>query len=376
MEPVFISSLARGEMAHMRAAARAAVESLQMRPVMFESAPASRDDSRRALLDALGRCDVVLLLLGAEYGERSEHGVSATEDEFNEALARGIPVIALVQNVERTAEQDDFVARVRGSWSDGHFAPEFTGADDVGLAVVKALNAWRQGGTSAEQQTAALERARALAAGSDRGGQGHGGGRVRAVFVPTLGRTLIDAVMFGEAGLADELGMSMRTSGLVSHDMALTHRLTADGVEFEAAGTRGFGQLRFLVAKDGAILVEGLAASDRGLGSMVIEAANIRRVLERSCAFAQQAWERIDRRDDVRELAVTTAVPDSGMTVFSDSEFTGGSLSLGSGFGSSAALVAPDPPLIARREDVGTAALADRLLAEVRQAFVLAGRSR
>lgn len=376
MEAAFISSLARGDMAAVRAGARAGVESLQMRAVMFETSPASRDDSRRALLDELGRCDVVVLLLGAEYGERTEHGVSATEDEFNEALARGISVIALVQSVERTPEQDEFVARVRGSWSDGHFAPEFTGAGDVALAVVKALNAWRQGGTSAEQQTAALDRARALAARSGRGGQGQGGGRVRAVFVPTVARTLIDAVMFGEAGLADELGMSLRTSGLVSHEMALTHRLTADGVEFKAGGARGFGQLRFLVAKDGAIVVEGIAASERGLGSMVIEAASVRGVLDRSCAFAQQAWERIDRRDDVRELAVTIAVPDSGMTVFSDSEFTGGSLSLGSGFGSSAALVAPDPPLIARREDVGTAALADRLLAEVRQAFVLAGRSR
>ncbi len=65
-------------------------DSLQMRPVMFETAPASGEDSRRALLDELGRCDVVVLLLGAEYGERTERGVSATEDEFNEAVARSI----------------------------------------------------------------------------------------------------------------------------------------------------------------------------------------------------------------------------------------------------------------------------------------------
>jgi len=64
-----------------------------MRPVMFETAPASREDSRRALLDALGGCDVVVLLLGAEYGERTERGVSATEDEFNEAVRRGVPEV-------------------------------------------------------------------------------------------------------------------------------------------------------------------------------------------------------------------------------------------------------------------------------------------
>jgi hypothetical protein len=161
VEHVFISSVARGEMAAIRAAARAAAESLQMRPMMFETAPASRDDSRRALLDELGGCDVVLLLLGAEYGERTERGVSATEDEFKEAASRGIPVIALVQQVTRSPEQDEFVSRVRGTWSDGRFAPTFTDSSDIAFAVVRALNAWRQRGATDEHQAAALERARA-----------------------------------------------------------------------------------------------------------------------------------------------------------------------------------------------------------------------
>lgn len=376
MESVFISSLARGEMAAVRESARAAVDSLQMRPVMFETAPASRDDSRRALLDELGRCDVVLLLLGTEYGERTERGVSATEDEFNEAVTRGIPVIALVQNVERSAEQEEFVARVRGTWSDGRFAPEFTDASDVGFAVVSALNAWRQGGASTEQQAAALQRSRTLAVGSDRAGQGGSGAKVRAVFVPVGERVLIDAVMFGEPTLGDDIGMGLRTSGLVRHDMAMTQQLTAEGVEFHAASTRGFEQLRFLVARDGAVLAEGAVASTGSFTSMVIEAPKVRKVIEQSCALAQNAWTRIDRRDDIRDLAVTVAVPDSGMTVYSDSEFTGSSLSMGSMFGSAAVIVAPDPPRLARREEVGTAELVDQLVAEVRQAFVLAGRSR
>jgi hypothetical protein len=190
-----------------------------MRPVMFKTAPASREDSRRALLDELGRCDVVVLLLGGEYGERTERGVSATEDEFNEAVARSIPVIALVQNVERSSEQDAFVARVRGTWSDGRFAPEFTSAADVGFAVVSALNAWRQRGAGSEHQTAALERARTLALGSGRAGQSHSGSKVRVVFAPVAGRVLIDAVMLGEVGLADDLGMSIRASGPWAHDI-------------------------------------------------------------------------------------------------------------------------------------------------------------
>jgi hypothetical protein len=376
VESVFISSLARGEMAAARAAARAAVQSLQMRPVMFETAPASRDDSRRALLDDLGRCDVVVLLLGAEYGERTERGVSATEDEFNEAVTRGIPVIALVQKAERSAEQDGFVARVRGMWSDGRFAPEFTDATDVGFAVVSALNAWRERGTTSEQQTAALERARGLALGSGRAGQSHSGAKVRVVFVPVGARVLMDAVMLGEAGLGDDIGMSLRTSGLVRHDMAMTQRLTTDGVEFEAGNSQGFEQLRFLVARDGAILVEGPVSATGMLGSSVIEAPKVRRVVEQTCVFARDAWKTIDRRDDVRDLAATVAVPDASMKVYSDSEFTGDSLSMGGLFGAPAVVVAPDPPLLARREGLGARELVDHLVAEVRQAFLLAGRSR
>jgi hypothetical protein len=376
VESVFINSLTRGEMGAARAAARAAVESLHMRPVMFESAPASRDDSRRSLLDDLGGCDVVVLLLGAEYGERTERGVSATEDEFNEAVTRGIPVIALVQKTDRSPEQDAFVTRVRGTWSDGRFAPEFTDTADVGFAVVSALNAWRERGASGEQQTVAVQRAHALALGSGRAGQSHSGAKVRVVFVPVVARVLMDAVMLSEAGLGDDIGMSLRTSGLVRHEMAMTQQLTTDGVEFEAGSAQGFEQLRFLVARDGAILIEGAVSATGTLGSSVIEAPRVRLVVEQSCTFARDAWTRIDRRDDVRDLAVTVAVPDASMKVYSDSEYSGGSLSMGSMFGSPAIVVAPDPPRLARREDLGAPELVDQLVAEVRQAFLLRGRSR
>jgi hypothetical protein len=141
MEHVFISSLFRGEMAGIRQAVRAAVDSLDMRPVMFEIEPARDEASRRALLDQVAACDVLVLLLGTEYGEPVGRGVSPTEEEFNEARERGIPVLALVQSVEREPAQEEFVRRVRGGWEQGLFAPEFKDASDAGFAAVRALNA-------------------------------------------------------------------------------------------------------------------------------------------------------------------------------------------------------------------------------------------
>lgn len=347
-----------------------------MHPVMFENAPASREDSRRALLDELGGCDILVLLLGSEYGEPTERGVSATEDEFNEAVQCGIPVIALVQDVTKSSDQEAFVKRVRGTWSDGRFAPKFTDARDVGFAVVAALNAWRQRGTANVQHAAALERARALALGSGRAGLSHTGAKARMVIVPIVGRPIMDAVMLGDPGLGNDLGMSLRKSGLVSHDMALTQKLTADGIAFEATSSRGFEQLRFLVAVDGAILAEGAVSGSGMLGSSVVEAPKVRCLVEQTCAFGRDAWSRIDRRDEVRDLAATVAIPDPSMKVYSDTEFSGSSLSMGSAFGSPSVLVAPDPARITRREALESPELVEQLVAEVRRAFLLAGRAR
>jgi hypothetical protein len=108
----------------------------------------------------------------------------------------------------------------------------------------------------------------------------------------------------------------------------------------------------------------------------VIQASSLRRVIEQGCAFALGAWGRIDRHDDVRNVVATVAIPDASLKVYSDEEFTGNSLSIGSMTGSPAVLVAPDPPRLARREDVGSRRLVDELAAEIRHAFALQGRTR
>lgn len=136
------------------------------------------------------------------------------------------------------------------------------------MAVVSALNAWAPSRREQRASDGGLECARSLAVGSGRAGQSHSAAKVRVIFAPVTGRVLIDAVMLNEAGLVDGVGMSIRTSGVVGHDMAMMHRLTVDGIEFEASSTRGFEQLHFLVAKDGAILAEGAVSGTSVLGSL------------------------------------------------------------------------------------------------------------
>lgn len=64
---VFISSVMR-DFADERAAVKNAVESLGSQALMAETAAASPDPSRQALLPLVEQSDAVVLILGARYG--------------------------------------------------------------------------------------------------------------------------------------------------------------------------------------------------------------------------------------------------------------------------------------------------------------------
>ena len=367
MERVFISSLFRGDMAAIRAAARAAVESLEMRPVMFETEPARDEASRRALLDQVAASDAVVLLLGAEYGEPVGRGVSPTEEEFNEARERGIPVLALVQRGDREPEQEAFIRRVRGDWEQGRFAPEFSDASDVGFAVARALNAWRQQHAGGDTAAAAQARALELARGGEHAGVSFGGSKLRVVAVPALSRPLLDAISIRDDGLVDDLASAARASRLAPHSMAIEAVDAGDSILLTLSGGRGFEQLALRVGFDGSVVAEGPVGSDeRGFGGSVVMADRAREVIERAVVFAEAVWQRIDRRDEVRDVYLACAVPEATHKVYA-LEPTGSALSMG--MNGPRVLVVPEPPLAARRADLSGAV--ERLQAELHRGFEL-----
>lgn len=312
MERIFISSLARGEMSAVRAAARAAVESLDMRPVMFETQPASAEGSRRALLDQVGTCDALLLLVGAEYGEPGERGVSPTEEEFQQARDRGVDVLPLVQeDVDRVPAEHEFLARVRGTWEQGHFTGTFTGAGDVAFAAVKALSAWQRGRSGGDPAPVAVERVIELARGDERRGMVHGGSKLRVVATPVLNGPLIDAVALGDRVLLlEQLAGAARASGLVSQAMGIDAAVEHDRVRLTAQGQRE--ALNLIVGLDGSVVGEGPVGGDQmGFGGMVVRADRARDVIDRTAVFAQRVWQVIDTRDEVRNVLLAAAVPEA-----------------------------------------------------------------
>lgn len=374
MERIFISSLARGEMAEIRTATRAAVESLDMRPVMFETQPASAEGSRRALFDQVGTSDALLLLVGAEYGEPGERGISPTEEEFQQARDRGIDVLALVQEgIEREPAQEEFLARVRGTWERGNFTANFTGPADVALAAVKTLTAWQRSRAGGDPAPGAVERALELARGPEHSGVMYGGSKLRVVATPVLNTPLIDAVALRSPDqLLAAAANAARASQLVSHEMGIQTAVDRDRLLLTAqGGGRSGSNLNLVVGFEGSVVGEGEVAGDQmGFGGMMVRADRARDVIERTARFAEEVWQVIDVRDEIRDVLLTAAVPEASQKSWVE-EDPGNSMSMSMRMPH--VLIAPEQPMRVRRADLDQADTLDRLHAELRRAFELAG---
>lgn len=140
---VFISSVRRGLEAE-RDYLPDLIRALGHQPLRFEDFGAQDLTSRGACLGGVQEADVYLLLLGPTYGgEMGDSGLSATEEEFNTATGRGLPIYVFrKRDATPDAQQEAFLARV-GNYQEGRFWTEFTDNAELGVAVTKALQGHR-----------------------------------------------------------------------------------------------------------------------------------------------------------------------------------------------------------------------------------------
>ena len=134
----FVSSVVSGFEAYRDAAAEA-VRSLGYEVVRAEDLGAAASSPQQACLTGVRKSDVVVLLLGARYGIRQPSGLSATHEEYREARAVR-PVLAFVQdNVQREAEQMDFIQEVQ-EWETGNLTVGFSTEKELRDAVTRELH--------------------------------------------------------------------------------------------------------------------------------------------------------------------------------------------------------------------------------------------
>lgn len=140
---VFISSVRRGLEAE-RDYLPGLVTANGHRPMRFEDFGAQDMSSRGACLGGVNEADIYLLLLGTHYGAEMEDSlISATEEEFNAASSRGIPIYVFKKaNAEPDEAQQQFMSRI-GNYVEGRFWVEFNDNGSLGVEVTRALQEHR-----------------------------------------------------------------------------------------------------------------------------------------------------------------------------------------------------------------------------------------
>lgn len=134
---IFISSLMQGY-GSVRAAAARGVERAGCQPVRAEDFPAAPTTPRTACLDGVASCDAIVLILGASYGAPTVVGISATEEEYREAVRLKKPVFIFLEDIEREPQQMAFVRSIE-QYVGGHWRKTFRTSDDLAELVEQAL---------------------------------------------------------------------------------------------------------------------------------------------------------------------------------------------------------------------------------------------
>jgi len=364
----FISSVQR-DFGDVREAAARAAEAFGFRVLMAERAAAG-GSPRGALLDLVRESDVFVLILGARYGDAAEGQTSPTEDEFNEAVRIGLPIVVLVQSCDREPRQAEFLQRVRGAWAEGNLTANFTGPEDIGVQVMTALRRLEQQTAGGAARPPAEQRAAQLARGPDRGGYSVGSS-VRVSYAPLIDGRLLDDVSLNGSALRERASSLMRNVGLVSHQHGIDAQVSgATGVRLVAhSSTRAAGEdaVEVEIGLDGAIVVQAPVGGTGHFGSSLVDPDRLAELVARSGSFTGQFWTEFDRSSRISRVTAAVGVPSAQHRVYGRSQ--GSSLSMGGWGRLPETLVTPDPPHLARREDLGGDRLTQTLLAAVERNF-------
>ncbi|MBH02815.1 MAG: hypothetical protein CMP08_01610 [Xanthomonadales bacterium] len=138
MKTVFISSVIEGY-EEMRQAARRGVELMGLKPITVEVDLAAQVYSpEQACLTAVAQADIYIVLAGARVGYKTNHGVSVTQAEYQEAQKTRRPTLVFIENIEPTPDQKNFIDELQ-DYAKGHFRRTFSSPEKLKEEIVQAL---------------------------------------------------------------------------------------------------------------------------------------------------------------------------------------------------------------------------------------------
>lgn len=301
---VFVSSVMR-DYEKFRDAASRSIELEGMEPVLAERFPASATSPRSACLDGVASCDAIVLLLGGRYGWTTPSGKSATQEEYEEAKKRDMPILVFIEAAKSREPKQEAFARSVQDYVAGHFRSSFSTEEELETQVRDAL---RNLDLSANDSVSAVRR---VEQGLEYSPTGFDGPWLQGVWAPLRKEEVNDPIRFSEKAFQDAVHrlahdgspalLDYAESKTVEADLASKFRIQ-QGMQSQHAGAAA--QLEIYV--DGTVSIgAGLRSRPSTyyavFDSFYLDPDVVRERILASCRFLVGWWSHMDpyRRHDV-----------------------------------------------------------------------------
>ncbi len=343
---VFISSLISGFESY-RAAARAAIVTLRHEPVQAEDFGAKAMTPQIACMQGVRECDVVVLILGARYGDvQGSSGVAPTHEEYLEARGHKPILVFVEEGIERETRQVAFLKEVQ-AWQGGGFRAGFKNAEELREKLIRALHEFELANAAGSVDAAAVQ-AVALAMLPKAGrGRASGAGNLLVAVAGGPARQILRPAALEASELREALHQRAMFGPARFFDKA---KGVEDGIEGDALFIEQERGARIKLGEDGSMLLRvPLSRQERSGFPSIIE-EDVTRSLAAAIGFADWVWERIDPTQRLSHAAVAATIEAGDFIAWRtqaehDASPNGGSINMSGGEPSPSALDRPRPAL-------------------------------
>lgn len=306
---IFISSLISGFEA-FREAAKEAVLTLHHEPIMAEDFGAQPSSPQVACLQGLRRADLMVLLLGPDYGyPQGTSGISPTHEEYQEARDTKPMLVFVRQGVDREPEQSKFVSEVQ-AWQTGHFREGFTTPEELKTLIIGAIHEYQLAHAAGPLDLDKLVQTAVQLIPKAASRQSHSGSpMLNVAFAGGPYQRILRPAELEDSSLLKALHQQALFSQLEVFEASKGVQSDIEGAVLVLSQERG-ASIR--LDEQGSLLMQlPLSLSDRersGFGGMAIIEDAVILKLSAAIAYADWVFERIDPTQRLTQVAIAASI--------------------------------------------------------------------